>query len=335
MPFEYKNPIFFPFSLDIPWKAKGYAIIPSISKDIWNKYIKNKPISIVCPGYLLEAIVCSFAYYILNKKVDRWIIPAYYAKALELFGISCNIESDDNIFKEYDRLIEINKTYPSPIFFDKNKSVYFNMYKDYGNKITPTNKKRGRNSDPFWKQLLDNLCIENYEQHLSLRNFNYEKAGHICYKFLEKFGIAKNDKYYIIDATNLFCITADHREIESRIIFPIQIKEIVDNLKKQNIKCIVMADEVDQYKALGIYNVISSWNTISSDIVVSLITNAYGLISQDQNMYLLAMMFGVNNVICIGEEAEGWGIKDAEIFQYEKKNWEFFGKEKSISELRV
>ena len=45
------------------------------------------------------------------------------------------------------------------------------------------------------------------------------------------------------------------------------------------------------------------------------------------------MIFGVNNVICIGEEEKGWGINDIEIFQSEKKNWNFFENKKSINEL--
>lgn len=329
---------FFPFSRDIPWQTSNKIIKPDIPVEMWNKHIKNNPINILCPGYLLEAIISSYAEDILASKrmrVSNWIIPSYYAKALLLFGVDINVPEDGkNPVVEYHRLLEARNGYPSPVFFDKRDNVYFNMLFCYGKYMATYNRTKGNNIKPFYKQIINNLCMGNNIR-LNLNKFDYQKGYDLAYDFLYRYGVDKDDKYFIIDCSNIFLMTHDKRASYSFSMFPEQVREIVYLLKMNNIKAIIMSEDFPLYKRCGLDNVVNDWANLDSDVAVSLVVNSYGLLSPNYQMYMLAAMFGVPNIINTDIRRTGWKFSDVAEFNkdYMSKNWLYTTKKDGVAEL--
>lgn len=331
-----KKTVFYPFSLNIPWQTENRSICPNISSELWNKYIKNKNANLLCPGYLVEIIISYLSKNILESRgvqIKNWITPSYYDNLLNLFGAKISSREFEDPISGFNRISEATESYPTPIFFDKNKNVYFNMLFNYGIKHSTNNNEIGRNSEPFYKQILNNLCSST--SNLNLNKLNLYKTKEICNKYLEKFKISCEDKYVIIDNSSLFLNTADKRIINQSVIFPIQIKYISDRLKEKKIYVITMSSDILSYEAVGIDKIIPSWNMISSDIIFSLLINSYGVISCDQNLYLTAAMFGVKNIISLEEQVKGWSFDDIKniSINHESCNWEILKENNSVYDI--
>lgn len=303
---------------------------------MWKKYIINKNINILCPGNLLEAIVASNAHTVLERnglKIDKWICPIYYQKALKLFGINAKIDSDSkDTFNEFYRLLDAVESYPTPVFFDKDKNVYFNMMYNYGIKYSTSGYKLGKNEEPFWKQILNNLCCY-YPK--ALNKIDLYEAKSICNKYLKQYDLSSDNKYVLIDVAGLFGIQANRRTINSTLIFPPQMKKILETLKSKGIEGIVISNVPLPFSGIGINKVIPSWNLIDSDILISLLACSYGIISSDQNLYLLGAMMEVKNIICLDDMVKGWSFNDLdEIMEIKKNyNWVVYDKTKNIMDV--
>lgn len=320
--------IYYPFTFKIPWEVNKNVLVPKISKTFWNKYVKNNPINIVCAGYMLEVIICASIYKLFinnNLKPNKWILPSYYNSALNLFEIKIDNRTDtSNVLMERDSINEIAKSYISPIFFDGDNNVYYNLLFNYGNIVSINNVYKCRNEMPFWKQIINNLCFGNVN--FKINKFDYRKAKQICYSYLESIGIKYEEKFAIIDNSNIIAETADGREVEQILFFPIQIKQIVDNLKKRKIKALVMTNNADSYKCIGINNIIPSWNMIDSGQFISLLSCADTIISSDQNLYLLGAILGVENIISLDKKCKGWSFDDIEDVKLLdiNSNWKYY-----------
>jgi len=323
--------IYYPFSRGILWNKSDRVIIPTLDIKVWKRNLKNKKVNVLCPGYLLEAIIGAFSIPTLQNRgieINKYILPIYYAEALNLFSFFYKKEvgGEKNIFIEYNRLMEAVYAYPSPIFFDNNDEVYFNLLLNYGERFDSKNNKKPRNKDSFWKQILNNLCVDYF---VDMNKFDFFKSKEICYKFLAKFSIKSGEKFVLIDNSNIFSTAADGHLINPIFLYPPQIREISENLKRKNINLIVIARDSAPYYGLGVNKVIPPWYLLKSDLVVSLIVNSFGVISSDQNLYLLAALFGVKNVICLEQQQKGWtfdDVKDISI-DSENKNWITFDNE--------
>ena len=330
---------FFPFSRNIPWEYNKGEVTPNISKEIWNKYIKNKKCNIICPGYLLEAFMCLLAYDVLvlsGLKMDRIIMPEQYNGMAKLFGYD-NLKTskqEGDLPSEFNRLLSFCRGYLTPIFFDKDDNVYFNFLLNYG--TTAYSGYFGykipkiiRNF-PFHKQLFNNLCTKYNIRIKQIDNFESKK---IIKKYLINANFKEDDKYILLDNASIFYLTSDNRKSKFKYIFPQQVKMLVDEFSRLGYKTIIMTNEYDKYKSMGMHGAIPAWINMPSEDVVSIMSGANGIISYDQNIYLLGALLGIKNVLSLEEEYEGWSFKDLDgLCYYDNCNWVYI-KDNDISSI--
>lgn len=152
---KYK-PRFFPFSAGIPWQMEmGKYIIPNINDFIWEKTINNKNIIIVSFGGLLESFLSLMAAEAFKKtKYNNKLFWKGFSNFNDLvkFQGLCSI-SDVNITND-----DI-KNYPTPVFFDKNDNVYFNILNDYKIKKSYWGQCHKEVNLPIIEQIYRNICI--------------------------------------------------------------------------------------------------------------------------------------------------------------------------------
>jgi hypothetical protein len=194
---------FYPFTLDIPWTIKRNIIVPKISQELWDKLISKRDINVICPGYFLEALVVSLSAYIFNInniKVSNWIIPKYYTEMYNFMGINNISPIEGNIFAAYDELIQLMYDYPTPLFFDGGNNVYFNMLFSYGTYSCTEYKNyiKGRNENPFYKQILSNLC---FDSSISFNKFDKNQVLKDVKSYLNQYSMRLNKKIFLIDTS--------------------------------------------------------------------------------------------------------------------------------------
>ena len=311
---------------------------------MWNKLAKDKEISVLCPGYFLECLLLPLVAAILkiNKFfIKQFIVPKYYHGMLKEFDLDVGYGDIINPIIEYDRLNEARDAFPAPIFFDADKNVYLNLLFNYGKKIPASGieapewveqiSPSQRNEPPFWRQILNNLCMGH---NAVFPKLNYEWARETANQYLRGSGIKGNGRYVLMDNPCLFGLAADKRIIEPQYYFPIQIKEIADYLKRQKIELVIMSNDAGEYRKLGLNNIIPSWANINSELVLALLGSACGVISWDQNIYLSAALLDVKSIVCLDDPPMGWRFDDViALTREEKGNWVIADKNKSLLQI--
>ena len=302
----------FIFSPNIPWRITDDIVDPIISREIWCKHVRNKPATIVMPGYLLEVLTSLMATKILKDNgvnIVSWITPSYYTDLLKFFNVkvTCSKKKESPI-KEFNRLIEPANSYPVPVFLNGNDEIFFNLYNNYGgNRRNTKGKLQDRLDKPYWKQLLCNTC-SNYSNPI-FPIINKDDLFKSKLDLFKEKGI--DSKYILLDNSNLLEITSDNRKINYKKFSPAEINELASRFVKHKIKCIVMSNE----NKIHTNNMmtIGSWDNINSFHMLSLLLNAECIISSDQNICLSAALIGCKKIIYLDNPIKGWRFEDLPI----------------------
>jgi len=310
---------FFPFSPGLPWNIRNSIIIPSISDILWdNIIVEKKRVDILCPGYFLETLVSSKAVDILNSHglyVKRWIIPSYYKDMLKFLGIDMK-GSDGCVFEEFDRLMVGVKSYPVPYFFDGDGNMYLNLLFNYGKRVSFANFNRtSRNTEPFWKQLLDNICRRYDMDKFEIDTYKLKKKG---LGLLRKLGTKK--ELVLLDNSNLLSESADGSIIKNSIFFTNEVRNIAAAAHDKGMECVVMGNRFDLNNGFNIFN-LKTWNNINSLDMLCLLSCMDVVVSSDPNIYLVAALLGCPKVICLNDAVEGWRFEDIEKICVDKGEW--------------
>lgn len=322
---QQDNTIFYPFSPGIPWKIKDNCIEQFVSVNIWNDFINNKPINkiiLFCPGHLLECLCLPLFKKAIESndlKVDYCIVPKYYENLLKHFDIDIHCRVDGNVFDEYNRLRVGVDSYPVPIFKDKEGNIYFNCLFNYGVIRDIDGEVIDRNMDSYWKQLMNNACI-NYLD-IRLKVIDKEVVSEVIKGFFYKFGVVF-DRFVLIDNDYKVYENADGRTIITKTLHPYQLKSIVSFFSNKKIGFVVSGKSKNYGLLDGNMLVIPPWEEIDSFELICLLIGCMGLYSSDPNIYLSAGMLGNKNIFAGGNFDYGWELMD--IFNAESvknKNW--------------
>lgn len=304
----------YPFSLGIPWRLDENDVIePYISNEVWKVFLRGKNATIVCPGYLLEAYVASFAPSILSNygvTVNRWIMPEYYSSMVKFLAPETDestFSKDENLFEGFYRISEVIDCYPAPIFFDAKDNVYFNMLFNYSDVFNKDGEKTDVVIDsPYWKQMLNNLCVDSKVRNNQINKDKLKKRFNVL---LSKLGLLHKDKYVLLDNSNVFGTLASGKVLNGKIFLEHEINHIADVLSVNKIQLLVLTkNNIISYSKNC--HAINIWPKIDSFDLISILANVSSVISPDPNIYIMAAMFGCKNIIAIGNKLKNMSFED-------------------------
>lgn len=309
---NFAKNILYPFCPNISWDLDCGIIKPFLSRNIFNNIKEQaKSFSVIFPGYLLESLIAVKANEIfINSgiKINNWIMPNVYSKALSIFNFNYK-GTTGNIFNEYNRIKEAVDSYPVPIFMDKDYNIYFNLLFNYGKRVNFRNNPTKDNLEPFWKQILKNtLMFDNYK----FKEYEFNLLNR-CNNFLKYNGININKRFILLDNSNIFGIPAHGFKINNPFIFSEQARNIAAYLYNNGIQCVIMTNDKKKYYGNNLFT-INTWNRIKMLDLLALLNNTYGVVSSDPNIFLSAPIMGCKNIICNDEPTQGWMIEDLKDF---------------------
>lgn len=306
--------VFYPFCPGIPWELDNRIIIKKPPTVDMEKIFHLKHICVLCPGYLIEALMLpivknSFERY--NLKVERWIFPKYYEKFLSYFGIKTCTTKNSDIFSEHNRINKAVISYPSPFFMDRQDNIYYNILFNYGDCIDYVGNGVDRNYEPFYDQILKNLCLYSYN--FCSLSIGKEHLRKICFNFLSKYGIYLNKPIVVIDNCNLSYKLSDGRVMISRCFSDNEIKCIGASLASKKYNCLVLSETSNVgYFYNNVYN-LPAWKDLDFDVLISLLSCSSYLYSSDPNIYISAAMVGCGNIFAGGNFDSGWSLNDLKL----------------------
>jgi hypothetical protein len=148
---------FFPFSPGIPWTIKnGKYVVPKIDRQVWERVLTGRDISVVAHGGLLESLF-SLSYFEALASFDAkhdmfWIgNPSYYS-LVQSQGLAK--------VSPYDFSQKTVKKYPVPLFLDDSGGAFFNCLNNYPTARSWYGKHPIRRKEPILQQLFDNSLVE-------------------------------------------------------------------------------------------------------------------------------------------------------------------------------
>ncbi|MFW9876816.1 MAG: hypothetical protein ACFFG0_27295, partial [Candidatus Thorarchaeota archaeon] len=158
----------------IPWKVnRGKYIIPEIDSDIWHQAVDGKKVIITAFGGVFESFFSlSVAEAISSYNPEQeiqFLGNDEFSFFARMQGI-CKL-SPINLTKE------VLKDYPTPLFFDKNNNVYFNVLNNYGTKFSYWGKYPEENTSPATEQIFCNAMVpwRNYIPNLRKLDLGFYK----------------------------------------------------------------------------------------------------------------------------------------------------------------
>lgn len=265
---------YFPFCPGIPWKTKFGLIIPEISQENWNDFVKNKETVVMAYGGLIESFFSQSIVQAINSveplKTVSWAGESIYK---------------DIISAKYIDIPNVADNYPTPIFMDKENRVYFNALHNYINNQTYKLKRLSEHRNPILEQIFNNSLLPWNKKYIpKLNKFDYTK-----YKLWSKKENFFDNKHYIliIDKTiysehNINCLNFDNKTIIGfagmmrRFGIPILY---CSNKKIYGNPSIIMVPEDLQ-------------------ILFPLIEKCMVVLSHDIDYLLLSMMISKSTIIC-------------------------------------
>jgi hypothetical protein len=316
--------VFFHFSPGIPWRTEQHCVKPILSREIWKEIVIRNPINVICPGYFLEAVMLPMFNKVLKHygaTVSRWITPSYYSDFLSIFGIKNSTVDDTNsVFSEFSRLITTALDYPSPIFMDRENNVYFNTLFNYGEVVDTKAKFIDRDYTPFWKQFLRNTCSYPYE--LAYPSFDKDELRIRLSKLFQKYGIATDKPYVIIDNNSYPYRTADGRTIIPRALEPYNIRSIGSSFFHKKYQVIVLNSDVVNYGVSNVFR-LPCWFSINSANLFALLVHANGIYSSDPNIYLTGALVGCSKIFAGSNFDDGFRLQDVGDITFQRgiKRW--------------
>lgn len=322
---------FFKFSPGIPWKVNNKSIVPTVNRDVWKKVVSNHT-TVLCPGYFFEVLLLPLFNKVLNKygaNVKNLIVPAYYTDLLKVFDITnTTVDESPNLFNEFNRLDEVSKLFPVPMFMDRENNVYFNMLFGYGRRCNVNGKFLERDNESCWKQILRNTC--SYPYQLAYPYFDQNQIKERLTKLFESKNVNANKPYILIDNHNYTYKSADGRNIIPNSLLPHQIRTVSTIAWQNGKQVIVMGKEIN-YNTGNVFCLPESFSINSADLF-ALLLYADGIYSFDPNIYLSGALLGCSRIFAGGNFEKGFGLKDLQDITI-KNNANKYWVEKNCFEL--
>ena len=273
---------YFPFSPGIGWKIKhGKYIIPEVNLDVWKKVVNDRKITVVAYGGLLESYF-SLCYleilnYLIPKNKIQWCGNNTFNSLVHLHGIA---SLTNNCPKE------ILSKYPTPIFMDKSKNIYFNCLNNY-QQVKPYYGGSGyTDRSPIVKQLLRNSLAPWEQQYIpKFRNLNSLTDGFLCWSKVSRFDLSRP---YI-------CLFYDINWSEHKSNFKWnehQVKSLAAMLRQRGISTLLFTQHPQKF-----YN--SSAYCIAPDLenIINLLPKSLAVLSSDIDFLFLASMLSESSKI--------------------------------------
>lgn len=186
--------IFHPFSVGIPWVYKGSVIQPKIKDHIWDSVVLSKKDFItVSFGGLLESLLSLVCIESLSRNIKNhklfWLGHEKYNYLIEQQKIAeiSQIALKPNILTQY----------PSPLFFDADDNVYFNLLNNY------RKLKKHTNDRPVFKQVIDNSFFSYSEINLRKSNIKEKRRQILIIPEDNNFSVHKDERCLKWSAQNV------------------------------------------------------------------------------------------------------------------------------------
>lgn len=233
------NVKFFPFSPGIPWKIKsGKYVIPEMSSPLWQSVTKDKDITVVCNGGLLESFfsctILETLNYVSPKSTLYWAGDSKFLSIIEVNGLAKKHNSSELLTQN------VVSGFPVPLFLDKQNNVYFNCLNNYIKVFTYYNKLGYLDKRPSFLQIFQNSLMPWNMQFIpKLRNIPSVEFDNWM-----KLSRLQNKSFVLLVPEITGC--SQHSEI-CLDLEPVKIKALAAMLFQKNIATIVMTNSYSKY----------------------------------------------------------------------------------------
>lgn len=229
---------FFPFAPGIPWKIKaGKYVVPEISAPLWQSLTKDKELTVICNGGLLESFfsctILEAINYISPKSSLSWAGDVRHLPLIKINGLA-------KIHDNYKSLSQnVAEQFPTPIFLDKQNNVYFNCLNNYIKVFSYYGKFGYQDKRASCAQIFQNSLLSWDEQFIPrLRNYSSNIDNLIKLPLLQ-------NKSFVLILPDIIGYS-NHQDI-CLDLEPIKIKSLAAMLFQKNIATIVMTNSPAKY----------------------------------------------------------------------------------------
>jgi len=269
---------YFQFCPGIPWQVNFGKILPKISQEVWDDHIKNKEIVILAHNGLLEAFWSLSILRAINSVEP--LLKASWA-GNEAFKDLISACSGSN----YVSFPDVGAKYPTPIFMDKAKTIYFNCLNNYITTKTYKLKNNKPNNKPLLQQIFINSLLPWNKKYIpKLNNFDYTNYKKWC----KSINFFDNKKFIlIIDKTIYSQHNIDYLNWDNK-----NILNLAGLMNRFGIEILYCSDK-------KIYNnqLIHMIPENDLSILIPLIEKCWIILSRDIDYLLIAMMISQANII--------------------------------------
>ncbi len=300
----------FPFAPGITWKLKNNNIvIPELSLFIWNKIIattdENKIIiALNSKAGLLESFYSLTLIEAINQIKPKlnlfWSGDNKFKSLLTLNQLATPIDlMSDKILNQF----------PTPIFLDKNNTIYFNCMNNYLFLTNYSNKYICKDTRAVIKQINEKSCLPWDNNYLpKLRN---QKPKKFLIDWM-KINNIRNNSTYILIIPDSVTEYSKHTKINCLKWNSINIKALAAMLAPLGIITIVATSKQNSY-----LNNSSTIKILPFDLenILYLMIKCYAILSKDIDYLMIALTLSTGKII---------GIKQKNQFRLQK-NQKFLG----------
>jgi len=225
------NVRYFPWAPGIPWKVNAHKyIVPELPPDLIYNLLSQKETIIYCHSGFLDSFysfcLSEWIKTILPKKKIYWSGNQEFSDLTRITGLTfkSTISLDKDLLEKF----------PTPIFLDKNKRVYYNIV----NNIYKTKSIDSKNSyvkkTSVIRLLRKNFCVD-------LKNEYFPKIRNLALSSKLN-ALVKSNKFNWKQTAIIFPFISKHSNSNFRCLnWSIQeYKALISILKSKNIKSIII-----------------------------------------------------------------------------------------------
>lgn len=298
---------FFPFAPGIGWKLKlSKYIVPEVSLDTWKKITKDKSITVICHGNLIESFFSLSYLEMLNYFAPQnKIFWSGNPKFLDLVKLN-NIAKPSN-----ENLADLVDKYPIPIFMDKLGDVYFNCLNHY--KVTkPYYGGKGyKDTACVSKMALKNLTVPWNIQYIpKFRNINFPSREFLNWAKVARIDLNKPYVcfFYKNDVSGYKISTLNWNEN--------QLKALAAMLRQQGILPLMFSNQAGKFYGSSFYCLRFNFETI-----IGLLEKAQAVLSNEIDFIILAMIVSKRSKIIMNEISKQYRVaRDIRFLGLERSN---------------
>jgi hypothetical protein len=230
---------YFPFTPEVPWKVSNGIILPKMEPKLWKKLVNTRTPVIFCYGGLFESYFSLACAEVIHRaypyKSIYWCGNKKFSQLINLSGIvSINQES---VISE-----ECRFKYPTPLFLDRKKHVYFNCLNNYINLYNYLGKKLPFNINPLTQQIFDNVMVPWKDYFPILRKLK-QLPEFDKWRELKKFNINRPFLAIFPDNTGW----SEHKKISFLGWSIHQIRSFVAMVNQIGLEVVIVTPHVNRY----------------------------------------------------------------------------------------